>query len=77
MFEELQDCHCGSHLMRGSRGDRGSGLLWKITKIYFFSNTGPDPLKNNKASKATMIYCRAIIGLLANRHLNGVPLVGR
>ena len=37
--------------MRGSRGDRGSGPLLKNHKdIRFLSNTGPDPLKNHKAT---------------------------
>ena len=41
--------------------------------IGFLSNTGPDPLKNHKAT----IQCRAIIGTPAKRHLNGVSLVNR
>ena len=48
----------------------------KIHKnIGFLSNTGPDPLKNHKATKpATML---AIIGPPAKRHLNGVSLADR
>ena len=48
---------------------------------------GPDPpLKNHKniglfsnmgQSYQASIQCRVIIGTLANRHLNGVSLVGR
>ena len=38
--------------MGGSRGGRGSGLPpEKITNIGFLCNTGPDPLKNHKATK--------------------------
>ena len=40
--------------MRGSRrgeGDRGSGPALKITKTGSLINTGPDPLKNYKATK--------------------------
>ena len=35
--------------------ERGTGGLdppWKITKIGFLSNTGPDSLKNHKATKS-------------------------
>ena len=41
--------------------------------IGFLGNTGPDPLKNHKAS----IQFWAIIGMPAKRHLNGVSLAGR
>ena len=41
------------------------------TIIYYLSNTGPDPLKNHKATKP------AFIVPLAKRHLNGVSLPGR
>ena len=54
------------------RGDRGSGppSPWKITRnICFFSNMGQ--------SYQASFQCRVIIGTLANRHLNGVSLVGR
>ena len=38
--------------VRIQRGDRGSGPLMKNHKfIGFPSNTGPDPLKNHKATK--------------------------
>ena len=43
---------------------------WKITRnIGFFSNMGQ--------SYQASFQCRVIIGTLANRHLNGVSLVGR
>ena len=32
-------------------GDRGSGPPGKSQKYSFFSNTGPDPLENHKATK--------------------------
>ena len=35
--------------MGGSRGGGGQGV--QITKIGFPSNTGPDPLKNRKATR--------------------------
>ena len=37
--------------------------------VFFFSNMGQ--------SYQASIQCRVIIGTLANRHLNGVSLVGR
>ena len=38
--------------MGGSRGgDRGSGFPEKSQNIGYLSNTGPDPLKNHKATK--------------------------
>ena len=40
--------------MRGSRGEGGPGvgpLLENHKNIGFLSNTGPDPLKNHKATK--------------------------
>ena len=40
------------HHVRIQRGDRGSGPSLKNHKnIGFLSNTGPDPLKNHKATK--------------------------
>ena len=36
---------------RGGGGGQGSDTPWKITKIGFLSNTGPDRLKNHKATK--------------------------
>ena len=53
---------------RGGGGDRGSGPPLKNHKnIVNLSNTGPDPQKNNKATKQAS----------AKRHLNGVLLAGR
>ena len=43
-------------------------------KIGFLSNTGPDPLKNHKATEPSQIQCRAVTGTPAQRHLNGVSL---
>ena len=39
----------------GGGGDRGSGTPPEKSQKYsvFFSNTGPDPLKNRKATKPT------------------------
>ena len=52
----------------GGGGDRGSGPPLKNHKnIVNLSNTGPDPQKNNKATKQAS----------AKRHLNGVLLAGR
>ena len=50
--------------VRGSRGRTGARTHLKNHKIVFLSNTntGPDPLKNHKATKAA---------------LNGVLLAGR
>ena len=39
--------------------------------IGFLSNTGLDPLKITKLPSQPL-QCRAIIGMLAKRHLNGV-----
>ena len=53
------------------RHDPGRGTVGPDPQnIGFLSNTGPDPLKNHKAS----IQCWAIIGTPAKRHLNGVSL---
>ena len=42
----------GTHARIQRGGGRGSGPPWKITQnIGFLSNTGPDPLKNHKATK--------------------------
>ena len=53
-------------LMCRSRGGAGGPdpPLKKYKNVGFLSNTGPEPLKNPKATK------RAIIGLPAKRHLN-------
>ena len=37
--------------MGRSGGGGGGDPLWKSQKIGFISNTGPDPLKNHKATK--------------------------
>ena len=53
---------------------QGSGPLplpEKSQNIRFPCNSGPDPLKNHKATKP------AFIGPPAKRHLNGVSLAGR
>ena len=48
----------------------------KSQNIGFLSNTGPDPLKNHKATKPAFQFW-ALIGTPAKRHLNGVSLAGR
>ena len=55
--------------MGGSRGgDRGSGTSLKNHKNKgFLSNTGPDPLKNHKATKPAFNFGA----------FNGVSLAGR
>ena len=65
--------------MGGSRGGGGAGgpdpTLKNHKNIGFLSNTGPDPLKNHKATKPAfnVEYHR-----LANETpLNGVSLAGR
>ena len=65
--------------MRGSRGGGGMGFgppLKNHKNIGFLSNTGPDPLKNHKATKL-VFNVWAIIGPPANRHFNGVSHAGR
>ena len=42
--------------------------------IGFLSNTGPDPLKNHKATKPAL-KCWAIIGPPAKRHLHDRPIM--
>ena len=39
------------NIMRGPRGGQGVGTPQKHTAIWYLSNTGPDPLKNHKATK--------------------------
>ena len=56
-------------------GDRGSGPQWKITKIGFPSKIDPDPLKSQ--SYQARIQWWAIIDTPAERHFNGVSLMGR
>ena len=43
-------------------GGQGVRTPWKITKIYVFSKTGPDPLENHKTTKP------AFTGPLVKRH---------
>ena len=53
--------------MGGSRvGDKGSGPPWKITKIGFLSNTGPDPLKNCKATTRPKFNVKPSLGRQRN-----------
>ena len=71
--------HCAPkdiYIMGGSRGrDRGSGSTLKNHKIIAFLcntvNTGPDPLKNHKATKPAFNVGPSL------GHFNGVSLVGR
>ena len=66
-------CMCGSR-----RGSGGPGPLENDKNKGFLSNTGPDPLKNNKSFKrAFNVLCLVTIGPPAKRHLNGVSLPGR
>ena len=37
-------------IQRGGGGTGSPDPPWKITKISFFSNTGPDPVENLKAT---------------------------
>ena len=63
--------------MGGSRGATGGPDSLKNHKnIEFLSNTGPDPLKNDKATKPAF-KSWANIGPPAKHHLNGVLLEGR
>ena len=82
-FKPVTHCHVQgtlpgslfqSHYMGGSRGGGtgGSAHPEKSQKYVIFSNTGPEPLKNQAS-----IQCWMIIGLSAKRHLNGVSLAGR
>ena len=61
--------------MRGSRreGDRGSELP---EKIGFLSKTGPDPVKNHKATKpVSNVWASSV--RQRKGHLNGVLLTGQ
>ena len=65
--------------MGGSIGDRGCGPpppqpLKNHKNIVFISNTGLDPLENQKATKSCSIQCRVIIGLPAKR-LSGETMI--
>ena len=68
---------CHGRIQRGvGRGSGPPPPLKKHKKLGFLSNTGPDLLKNHKATKNSF-QCWAIIGPQAKRHLNGVSLAGR
>ena len=54
-------------IKRGGGGDRGPDPPEKSQKYRFFSNTGPDPLKNRSCEAS--IQCWAIIGTPAKHHL--------
>ena len=56
---------------RGPRGDLDPTLLKNPKNIGFLSNASPDPPKNHKSAK------RTIIGTPEKRHLNSVSLTGR
>ena len=70
--------HCSTMQYHGriQRGDRGSGTPLKNQEnIGFLSKTGPDPLKNHKASKPQFN-----VGPSSARQrnaINGVSLTGR
>ena len=40
--------------MRGSRGGGGAGDQKNHKNVSFLTNTGPDPLKNNKVAKPVL-----------------------
>ena len=61
-------------------GTGGPYLLKNHKNIGFLSNTGPDPLKNHKATKPAfnvgpLLLCCAIIGPPAKRHFNNGVLL--
>ena len=49
-MDTIQFADGSSLIMGGSRGGRGSGPPGKSPKYSFFSNTGPDPVENLKAT---------------------------
>ena len=56
----------------GGGGDRGSGPpLKNYNNIGFLSNTGPDPLKNHKATKPAFNFGPLLARQRYVRHLNG------
>ena len=72
MFDKKANSKISIGIQRGTRDPDPSA--WKNTKIYFFSNTGPDPLKSKRATKRQ----QSMLGHhrpKAKRHLNGVSLV--
>ena len=73
------NCDCFSSSRMHTRIHRGvtggpdpHPAPWKITKYVFSSNTGPDPLKNRKATKPALN-----VGPSSARKRNGVSLAGR
>ena len=71
-FKVMDDPH-----VRTQREGHGVPIPLETHKnIEFLSNTGPDTLKNHKATKLAFQYW-AIIGPPAKCHLNGVSLAGR
>ena len=80
LTEMLEDFMCGS------RGDTGVRTLppEKLQNIGFLSNTGPDPLKNHKATKpafnvgpSSASFEWAIIGTPAKRFAGGPMMAFR
>ena len=61
-------------IQRGGGGGRGSRYPLNNHKNIGFLIL--DPLKNHKTTKATFHAGRAIIGMPAKHHLNGVLLAG-
>ena len=66
--------------MGGSRGGGGQGVRTtseKSHKIGFLSNTGPDPLKNHKATKPAFNVGQSSSPVSETPFKNGVSLAGR
>ena len=61
---------------RGVQGSRTPPPSENHKNIGFLSNTGPDRLKNHKATQSAFIV-GPFIGTPAKRHLNGVSLADR
>ena len=69
-----------ARIQRGGGGGQGAGTPLKNHKNKGFlsntgpdlSNTGPDPIKNHKATKPAFNVCPS-----SARHFNGVSLVGQ
>ena len=65
------------HMGWSRGGNRGSGSPLKNHKnMGFLSNTGPDPLKNHKATKSAFNF-EPLSAHQRNTILNGISLVGR
>ena len=58
-------------------GQRSEPPLKNRKNAGLLSNTGPDPMKNHKATILASMQCWAIISPPAKRHLNGIWLAGR